>query len=114
MGTHESGPSFLVETLEKGASMAKISESFSLKSWIEENPSVLGDKVVEKWGVNLPFLFKVHHGFYSSYHETTIRPGVLHSVKGEKELYGDINIMVTGHSMGGAIIELPTCKFSYK
>ncbi|GFZ18942.1 mannose-6-phosphate isomerase, type I [Actinidia rufa] len=60
MGTHESGPSFLVETLENGASMgSERSESLSLKSWIEENPSVLGDKVVEKWGVNLPFLFKV-------------------------------------------------------
>ncbi|PSR87821.1 Mannose-6-phosphate isomerase [Actinidia chinensis var. chinensis] len=60
MGTHESGPSFLVETLENEASMgSERSESLSLKSWIEENPSVLGDKVVEKWGVNLPFLFKV-------------------------------------------------------
>ena len=59
MGTHESGPLFLVETLENGASMAEISESLSLKSWIEKNPLVLGDKVVEKWGVNLPFLFKV-------------------------------------------------------
>ncbi|XP_057482321.1 mannose-6-phosphate isomerase 1 isoform X1 [Actinidia eriantha] len=60
MGAHESGPSFLVETLENGASMgSERSESLSLKSWIEENPNVLGDKVVEKWGVNLPFLFKV-------------------------------------------------------
>ena len=47
--------------------------------------------------------FQVHHGFYSSYHETTVRPGVLHAVKRAKELYGDINIMVTGHSMGGAM-----------
>lgn len=31
----------------------------SLKSWIDENPNVLGDEVVEKWGVTLPFLFKV-------------------------------------------------------
>ena len=46
MGTHESGPSFLVETIENGMSIAKISESFSLKLWIEENPRVLGDKVV--------------------------------------------------------------------
>ena len=60
MCTHKSGPPFLVETLENGASMgSERSESLSLKSWIEENPSVLGDKVVEKWGVNLPFLFKV-------------------------------------------------------
>ena len=59
MCIHKSGPPFLVETLENGASMAEISESLSLKSWIEEDPSVLGDKVVEKWGVNLPFAVKV-------------------------------------------------------
>ncbi|KAK4370495.1 hypothetical protein RND71_009970 [Anisodus tanguticus] len=45
----------------------------------------------------------VHHGFYSAYHNTTLRPGVLSAVKRAKELYGDIPIMVTGHSMGGAI-----------
>ncbi|CAL5372476.1 unnamed protein product [Camellia sinensis] len=48
MGTHESGPSFV---LENGG--------LSLNSWIAKNPNVLGDKVVQKWGVNLPFLFKV-------------------------------------------------------
>ena len=69
MCTHKSGPPFLVETLENGASMAEISESLSLKSWIEKNPLVLGDKVVEKWGVNLPcsryafFLF-CHYFFF--------------------------------------------------
>lgn len=45
----------------------------------------------------------MHHGFYSAYHNTTIRPGILNAVKRAKELYGDINIMVTGHSMGGAM-----------
>ncbi|KAF5205502.1 Mannose-6-phosphate isomerase [Thalictrum thalictroides] len=49
MGTHESGPSF-VET---------DAEYVTLNSWISENPSVLGDKVVKEWGNNLPFLFKV-------------------------------------------------------
>ncbi|GFZ03660.1 mannose-6-phosphate isomerase, type I [Actinidia rufa] len=56
--THESGTSFLVEALENGVSMAELSESLSLKSWIDEHPSVPGDKVVEKWGVNLPFVIK--------------------------------------------------------
>ncbi|KAF3683648.1 putative chromatin-remodeling complex ATPase chain-like [Capsicum annuum] len=45
----------------------------------------------------------VHHGFYSAYHNTTLRPGVLSAVKRAKELYGHIPIMVTGHSMGGAM-----------
>ncbi|KAL8137474.1 hypothetical protein V2J09_003475 [Rumex salicifolius] len=31
----------------------------TLKSWIEKNPSVLGDKVLERWGCDLPFMFKV-------------------------------------------------------
>lgn len=50
MGTHESGPSFV---LSVG------SEDLTLKSWISQNPHVLGDKVLHKWGSDLPFLFKV-------------------------------------------------------
>ncbi|KAL9279907.1 putative triacylglycerol lipase [Arabidopsis thaliana] len=46
----------------------------------------------------------VHHGFYSAYHNTTVRPAVLDAVKRAKESYGaNLNIMVTGHSMGGAM-----------
>ncbi|KAH0895932.1 hypothetical protein HID58_045500, partial [Brassica napus] len=46
----------------------------------------------------------VHHGFYSAYHNTTVRPAVLGAVKRAKKSYGpNINIMVTGHSMGGAM-----------
>ncbi|XP_073106549.1 probable feruloyl esterase A isoform X1 [Elaeis guineensis] len=45
----------------------------------------------------------VHHGFYSAYHNTTIRPGIISAVQRTRELYGDILIMVTGHSMGGAM-----------
>lgn len=45
----------------------------------------------------------VHHGFYSAYHNTTLRPGIMNAVKSAKELYGDLQIMVTGHSMGGAM-----------
>lgn len=51
MGTHASGPSFLVD--DKGIG------NVSLKSWISKNPEVLGDTVVDKWGVDLPFMFKV-------------------------------------------------------
>lgn len=49
MGTHESGPSFV----------GSDSEEVTLKKWIRENPGALGDKVVAKWGTDLPFLFKV-------------------------------------------------------
>ncbi|KAL6517183.1 hypothetical protein OROHE_017889 [Orobanche hederae] len=45
----------------------------------------------------------VHHGFYTAYHNTSLRPAVLNAVQKVKELYGDIKIMVTGHSMGGAM-----------
>lgn len=48
-------------------------------------------------------LFQVHHGFYSAYHDTTIQPGILKAIKRAKGLYGDIDIMITGHSMGGAM-----------
>lgn len=47
--------------------------------------------------------FQVHHGFYSAYHNTSLRPGVLTAVKSAKEFYGNIPIIVTGHSMGGAM-----------
>lgn len=50
----------------------------------------------------LPF-FQVHHGFYYAYHNTTMRPEVLSSIERAKKLYGDLKIMVTGHSMGGAM-----------
>lgn len=59
MGTHESGASFLVESREDEASIGSETVGLSLNSWITKNPNVLGDKVVQKWGTNLPFLFKV-------------------------------------------------------
>lgn len=49
MGTHGSGPSFVV-----GAGGEK-----TLKQWVKENPGVLGDRVAGRWGNDLPFLFKV-------------------------------------------------------
>ncbi|KAL6178515.1 hypothetical protein ACLB2K_050033 [Fragaria x ananassa] len=53
MGTHDSGPSFLIQKDANGMSM-------SLKEWISTNSNeLLGHKVVQKWGSDLPFLFKV-------------------------------------------------------
>lgn len=46
----------------------------------------------------------VHRGFYSGYHNTTLRPAIIDAVDRAKKFYGEnINIMVTGHSMGGAM-----------
>nr|KYP40741.1 Mannose-6-phosphate isomerase [Cajanus cajan] len=50
IGSHVSGPSFVV---------SDGSQRVTLKSWLLENPNVLGEKVLEKWGGDLPFLFKV-------------------------------------------------------
>ncbi|KAL4632743.1 hypothetical protein ACB092_04G072300 [Castanea dentata] len=60
MGTHESGPSFVVQAprASKGVSVDD-DVGVSLKKWISENPNVLGDKVLHNWGCDLPFLFKV-------------------------------------------------------
>ncbi|XP_074267110.1 mannose-6-phosphate isomerase 1-like [Silene latifolia] len=48
MGTHGSGSSYI-----------EGSEGKTLKNWIEEHPYVLGDNVLDKYGCDLPFLFKV-------------------------------------------------------
>ncbi|KAF3640532.1 hypothetical protein FXO37_23423 [Capsicum annuum] len=65
MGTHDSGPSYVVEGAAGvsenglGNSGGRERNKLTLKEWIENNPIVLGEKVVNKWGTNLPFLFKV-------------------------------------------------------
>ncbi|XP_047330180.1 lipase-like [Impatiens glandulifera] len=47
---------------------------------------------------------KVHHGFYSAYHDTSMRPAVVKAVRKANLMYGaNINVFVTGHSMGGAM-----------
>ncbi|XP_076940217.1 lipase-like [Bidens hawaiensis] len=46
---------------------------------------------------------KVHHGFFSAYSNTVMRSGILDGVKRAKDAYGNLKIMVTGHSMGGAM-----------
>ncbi|XP_008799246.1 mannose-6-phosphate isomerase 1-like [Phoenix dactylifera] len=55
MGNHESGPPFVVLHEPEGPNLDLV----ALKSCIAENPSMLGEKVVERWGNDLPFLFKV-------------------------------------------------------
>lgn len=53
--------------------------------------------------IMLSFLLQVHHGFYSAYNNTLLRSAVLTAVQQAKEFYGDVKVIVTGHSMGGAI-----------
>ncbi|KAJ4967824.1 hypothetical protein NE237_014525 [Protea cynaroides] len=73
-------------------------QEHSIQNWIE-------DLFWKQLDLNYPGMPEamVHHGFYSAYHNTTMRPGVVDAVKRAKQLYGDIGIMVTGHSMGGAM-----------
>ena len=56
----------------------------------------------------------MHRGFYTAYHNTTLRPGVIAAVISLKEKFGS-SVMVTGHSMGGAMaafcaLDLTVCK----
>ncbi|CAL9080807.1 unnamed protein product [Musa acuminata var. zebrina] len=70
----------------------------SLRNWIQ-------DLFWKQLDLNYPDMpgAMVHHGFYSAYHNTTLRPGIISAVQKARELYGDIPVMVTGHSMGGAM-----------
>ncbi|GFZ14040.1 alpha/beta-Hydrolases superfamily protein [Actinidia rufa] len=73
-------------------------QEHSIPNWIE-------DLHWKQLDLNYPGMpdAMVHHGFYFAYHNTTVRPGVVNAVKRAKELYGNLDIMVTGHSMGGAM-----------
>ncbi|XP_056172945.1 lipase-like isoform X1 [Syzygium oleosum] len=73
-------------------------QEHSIQNWVE-------DLYWKQHDINYPGMpgAMVHRGFYYAYHNTTIRPGILDAVIRAKDLYGDINVMVTGHSMGGAM-----------
>ncbi|KAF9605379.1 hypothetical protein IFM89_016956 [Coptis chinensis] len=73
-------------------------QEHSIQNWIE-------DLFWKQLDLNYPGMpdAMVHEGFYYAYHNTTVRPGVFNAVKRGKILYGDIPVMVTGHSMGGAM-----------
>ncbi|KAF7813684.1 lipase-like [Senna tora] len=70
----------------------------SIRNWIE-------DLVWKQLDINYPGMpdAMVHYGFYYAYHNTTMRPAILDAVRRAKKFYGDIPIIVTGHSMGGAM-----------
>ncbi|KAM0962785.1 hypothetical protein ACFX2A_022343 [Malus domestica] len=73
-------------------------QEHSIQNWIE-------DLFWKQLDLDYPGMpdSMVHHGFYNAYHNTTIRPGILNAVERAREYYGDIGIIVTGHSMGGAM-----------
>ncbi|CAL4907831.1 unnamed protein product [Urochloa decumbens] len=70
----------------------------SIQNWIE-------DLFWKQLDLDYPGMpeAKVHSGFYSAYHNTTLRDGVVRGIHKTREVYGNIPIMVTGHSMGGAM-----------
>uniref|UniRef100_A0A251TEF3 Putative alpha/Beta hydrolase fold protein n=1 Tax=Helianthus annuus TaxID=4232 RepID=A0A251TEF3_HELAN len=51
----------------------------------------------------LTLITLVHDGFFNAYNNTIMRSGILDGVSRAKNAYGDLKIMVTGHSMGGAM-----------
>ncbi|URD78836.1 Lipase (class 3) [Musa troglodytarum] len=73
-------------------------QEHSIRNWIQ-------DLFWKQLDLNYPDMpdAMVHHGFYSAYHNTTLRPGIVSAVQEVRELYGNIPVMVTGHSMGGAM-----------
>ncbi|XP_006645298.1 lipase-like [Oryza brachyantha] len=70
----------------------------SIQNWIE-------DLLWKQLDLDYPGMPEamVHRGFYSAYHNTTIRDGVVNGIQKTRKLFGDVPIMVTGHSMGGAM-----------
>ncbi|XP_062181209.1 lipase-like isoform X2 [Phragmites australis] len=70
----------------------------SIQNWIE-------DLFWKQLDLDYPGMpeAKVHSGFYSAYHNTTLRDGVVSGIQKTRAVYGNIPIMVTGHSMGGAM-----------
>ena len=57
MGTHPSGPSVVAD------------QGLSLREWLEQHPEALGERVAERFGRDLPFLFKVRSDFIYAFHK---------------------------------------------
>ncbi|KAL6896568.1 hypothetical protein ACP4OV_007140 [Aristida adscensionis] len=70
----------------------------SVQNWIKD----LIWKQLDLSYPNMPNA-KVHSGFFSSYNNTILRLAITSAVHKARKSYGDINVIVTGHSMGGAM-----------
>uniref|UniRef100_A0A0D6QWV1 Fungal lipase-type domain-containing protein n=1 Tax=Araucaria cunninghamii TaxID=56994 RepID=A0A0D6QWV1_ARACU len=70
----------------------------SLQNWVE-------DLFCKKLDLSYPDMpgAMVHHGFYSAYHNTSLRPRIVEAVQVAQQKRDGFTIMVTGHSMGGAM-----------
>lgn len=70
----------------------------SVQNWIK-------DLVWKQLDLSYPDMpnAKVHSGFFSSYNNTILRLAITSAVHKARKKYGDIGIIVTGHSMGGAM-----------
>jgi alpha-beta hydrolase superfamily lysophospholipase len=40
----------------------------------------------------------------AAYNNTSLRPAIVEAVKRIRESYGELPVMATGHSMGGALV----------
>lgn len=69
----------------------------SVQNWME-------DLYFKQLDLNYPGVTgaMVHRGFYTAYHNTTLRQSVVAAVMSLKEKH-EFSVMVTGHSMGGAM-----------
>ncbi|XP_073390401.1 probable feruloyl esterase A isoform X2 [Physcomitrium patens] len=45
----------------------------------------------------------VHSGFYAAYHNTTLRERVFDAIQAIRQARSDLGVIITGHSMGGAM-----------
>uniref|UniRef100_A0A7N0VM86 mannose-6-phosphate isomerase n=1 Tax=Kalanchoe fedtschenkoi TaxID=63787 RepID=A0A7N0VM86_KALFE len=60
MGTHDSGPCYLISNKAPlNTDNNGVAAPSTLKSWLLQHPGALGDSVLDRWGCDLPFLFKV-------------------------------------------------------
>ncbi|XP_010666399.2 probable feruloyl esterase A isoform X2 [Beta vulgaris subsp. vulgaris] len=73
-------------------------QEHSIQNWVED----LYWKQLDLDYPDMPEAM-VHHGFYYAYHNTTLRPGVVDAVKRAKKVFGELDLLVIGHSMGGAM-----------
>ena len=65
---------------------------------------ILGRKMTKsKLGTYPLSLHQVHRGFYAAYHNTTLRERVVGAVQDILQARSDLGVMITGHSMGGAM-----------
>lgn len=70
----------------------------SMQNWVE-------DLYFKELDLNYPGIndAMVHRGFYAAYHNTTLREQVVAAVQSIKQLRSDLEVTITGHSMGGAM-----------